>query len=213
MKAYHGLVVLLFLACAKGSESDASIDEIIVDSIPAVMEGACEGEGCEAEYEAMACRPVKLVASPTNAAAVAVLREGDTVDVRMDLHLDKPGVVVLKRDIEVPDEWNTEPGIAPPPLRFKAGDTLLLLNYIGEGFWKGLHGGRIMEVEEFWGGPGQAERGDKDSAQAAVATGTAPVIRTWLRISRGDQVVGWWLADTTRAIIPTSGENRGLNCP
>jgi hypothetical protein len=209
----HALTLLLLLACGKGSETEASVEEIIADSLPRVMEGACEGEGCEPEYRAVACRPLKLAKSPTDSAGVAVLRQGDTVDVRMDLHLEKPGVVVLKQDLTVPDAWNTEPGIEPPPLRFKAGDTLLLINYIGEGFWKGMHDDRVMEVEEFWGGPGQAERSAKDSAQAAIATGTAPVINTWLRITRDDKELGWWLSDTTRAILPVGAENRGQSCP
>src|SRR6185503_19276422 len=136
------------------------------DSSPAITEAACEGEECQAEFAAVACRTVMLVVSPAKFEGAIMLQRGDTVDVRSDLHLIKPGIVVLKRDHEQPDEWNTGMGTAePPPLKFAAGDTLRLLNYIGEGFWKGQYKGREMEVLEFWGGPGQAELGPNDAAQ------------------------------------------------
>jgi len=176
-----------------------------------VTEDACEGESCQSSYVAVACREVKLVASPTNAASAGILKRGDTIDVRTDLHLIQPGIVILKRAVTLPDEWNTGMGQPPPPLRFAAGDTVLLLNYIGEGFWKASHKGRVTEVLEFWGGPGQAEIGPNDSTQAAVATGTAPEIETWLRVSRGGQVIGWWLDDDSNAMVPI-GES-GLACP
>lgn len=166
----------------------------------------CEGEECQAEFPAVACRTVMLVVSPAKFAGAIMLQRGDTVDVRSDLHLIQPGIVVLKRDHEQPDEWNTGMGTLgatqPPPLRFAAGDTLRLLNYIGEGVWKGQYKGLVMEVLEFWGGPGQAELGPSDAAQAAIAIGAAPVIDAWLRISRGGREVGWWKKDTTNAIVP-----------
>ncbi|MEX2152625.1 MAG: hypothetical protein WD825_04750 [Gemmatimonadaceae bacterium] len=209
-------VLVLLIACGTPAErGDTSVVASSgLDSIPAITEGACEGEGCEALYPAVACRDVKLVASPTDAASAGALKPGDTVDVRTDLHLKTPGIVVLKRDHTVPDEWNTGETI-PPPLQFAAGDTLLLLNYIGEGFWKGSHKGRHMEVLEFWGGPGQAETGSNDSAQAAIAIGTAPVIETWLRIARGGREVGWWMRDSASAFVPIGdyGEKWGYRCP
>src|SRR6185503_3453710 len=111
------------------------------DSSPAITEAACEGEECQAEFPAVACRTVMLVVSPAKFEGAIMLQRGDTVDVRSDLHLIKPGFVVLKRDHSQPDEWNAGLGTMgakePPPLSFAAGDTLRLLNYIGEGFWKG----------------------------------------------------------------------------
>jgi hypothetical protein len=150
---------------------------------------------------------VALVASPTNPAGALLLQPGDSVNVRSDLHLKKPGVVVLKRDHTQPDEWNAGSGAREPPaLSFSAGDTLLLLSYIGEGFWKASYKGRQMEVLEFWG-PG-------DGGQSAIATGTAPVIDTWWAVSRAGRVVGWWKKDSTNAIVPTGehGRKRGVAC-
>jgi hypothetical protein len=211
------MTIAALLACGTQAErGDASgAASSGPDSIPTITEAACEGEACQAEYRAVACTNVMLVVSPSNGAGAAILQPGDTVDVRSDLHLKTPGVVVMKVDHTVPDDWNMGSGSSePPPLRFASGDTLLLLNYIGEGFWKASHKGRHMEVLEFWGGPGEAERGPLDSAQSAIATGSAPVIDTWLAIKRGGQVIGWVKRDTTRSIAAVGeyGEQRGERC-
>ena len=218
MKAYVALLAVL--ACGAPAERDdsAAAESPLVRvnlAAPVVTEDACEGESCQSSYPAMACREVALLTAPrSGSASAAILKRGDTIDVRTDLHLKKPGIVVLKRAVEMPDEWNTGLREAPPPLRFAAGDTLLLLNYIGEGFWKASHKGRVTEVQEFWGGPGQAEIGPDDVAQAAVAIGTAPEIDTWLRVSRGGQVIGWWLQDHSGALVPIGefGEKWGNRC-
>ena len=202
------LAILTLIACGAPAErADSAAPESPVVRVdlakPVVTEDACQGESCVSSYQAVACRVVQLLTAPrSGAASAAILKSGDTIDVRTDLHLKKPGIVVLKRAIEIPDEWNTGLREAPPPLRFAAGDTLLLLNYIGEGFWKASHKGRVTEVLEFWGGPGQAETGPDDDAQAAVAIGTAPEIDTWLRVSRSGEVIGWWLTDDSDALIP-----------
>lgn len=214
------VALLAVLACSAPSERadsaamESSVVRVDLDA-PVVTEDACEGEVCQSSYPAVACREVALLTAPRSGAARAtILERGDTIDVRTDLHLKKPGIVVLKREVEIPDEWNTGLREAPPPLRFAAGDTLLLLNYIGEGFWKGSHNGRVTEVLEFWGGPGQAEIGPNDDAQAAVAIGTRPEIDTWLRVSRGGEVIGWWLKDDSDAMIPIGeyGEKWGYRC-
>ena len=180
---------------------------------PQVSENTCQGEACMPSYEAVPCREIPLVSGPRQANVVATLRRTDTVVVRTDLHLMRPGHVVMQRDVSVPDDWNS--GSRPATaLRFSKGDTLQLLKYIGEGFWLGSYEGRTMEVAEFWGGP-DAPSSAEDSARSRDALGTWPVIETWLRISRGGQVIGWW-QDTSgvRTLRPIGeyGERLGLGC-
>jgi hypothetical protein len=214
------LIAIVAIAVACGGSADR--DDTGADSRdagggaawPRISEDACQGESCTSTYTAVPCRELPLVAGPRNPAIVAALTRLDTVEVRTDLHLEKPGVVVIRRDVSVPDDWNSGTKQAPP-LRFATGDTLFLLRYIGEGFWRGWYKGRELEVAEFWGGP-QPLRSAEDSARAADAMGTWPEIRTWLRISRGGQVVGWW-QDTsqTRTLRPIGayGEQLGFTCP
>src|SRR5688500_9405455 len=124
-------ILALFACSAPAERADSAAAEsspVRVDlAKPLVTEDACQGESCVSSYPAVACRVVQLLTAPRSGTpGAAILKRGDTIDVRTDLHLRKPGIVVLKRAVEIPDEWNTGLREAPPPLRFAAGDTLLL---------------------------------------------------------------------------------------
>ena len=144
---------------------------------------------------------------------VLALKRGDSVDVQTDLHLKKPGLVVLKRDLTLTED-ETLRSAGRPTWAFATGDTLLLLSYVGEGFWDVMYKGQRTQLQEFWAGPNQTEYGPQDSAQARVAVGTPPEIETWLRLSRGGVVIGWWRDDDSNAVTPIGAyaEKWELSC-
>lgn len=205
--------IVVAVGCARGERDGTSEDSIASGALPTIFSNKCEGEGCQPSYQAVACRDMQLVASPTNKSVAVTLKRGDTVDVVTDLHLRKPGVVVLKRDLELTDDELMHSS-SKPAWRFSTGDTLLLLSYSGEGFWEVSYKGQRTQLQEFWAGPDQREWGPQDSAQARVAIGTVPVIDTWLRVSRSGSVIGWWLDDDSEALAPIGGyaEKWGLGC-
>ena len=207
---------LLFAVACGTRDTDAggaASDSVVVTGSGHVFANKCEGEGCQPSYQAVACRDVPLVASPTKRATVGTLKRGDTADVATDLHLKKPGIVVLQRDLELTDDELLHSS-SKPTWKFAAGDTVFLLSYVGEGFWDVSYKGRETQLQEFWAGPNRSEWGPEDSAQSRVAIGTLPVIDTWLRVARGGRVIGWLLQDTTNAIAPIGGyaEKWALSC-
>ena len=191
------------------------------DSFPAIHEESCEGESCMARFPVRACRDVALLAQPLDGADVRLaLRAGDSADVRTDVHLRRPGIVILRRDFVLSDDVEvTDPRYSEPredTIRFAAGDTLYLLQYGELGSWVAWFRGTRLYLMEFWGGEVQAERGPRDSAQAEVAVGVrAPDIAYWWRVTLPDGRMGWWRNDESSALIPAGeyGAKWGWECP
>jgi hypothetical protein len=75
---------------------------------------------------------------------------------------------------------------------FLPGDTLLTLNYIGEGFYRVWDGTGTREVQQFWW-PADAEDAAPDWARHGQATGTYES-EWWIRSRRTDGVEGWFRA-------------------
>jgi hypothetical protein len=164
---------------------------------PHVYEGACEGESCVATFDGLACRDVRLRTSPHDTSGTALMvRKGDTVGVRQDLHLMAPGIVLIRADFtrdSAPDESDNQ-GPATDTLRFKAGDTLFLLAYEQLGHWLGAWHGRVVRVTEFWRGLDDGSVGSgwprRDSA-IGVALSHPRTVRWW-RVTLRSNRVGWW---------------------
>jgi hypothetical protein len=160
---------------------------------PTVAENSCEGEGCEASFRAVACKEVRLFVSPTEMGTAGFLDRGDTVEARLDIHTSAPGLVILKRAHTITD--------ANGPLRFAANDTFLLTRYVAEGEWQALFRERRFTVTEFWGGPGKRMLTRDTVGNDSIATATPPLTEYWVRVSRGERVLGWWPADDAQALV------------
>ena len=80
----------------------------------------------------------------------------------------------------------------PWTAHFLPGDTLLTLNYIGEGFYRVWDGADTRELQQFWW-PADAEDAAPDWARHGRATGTYGSM-WWIRSRRADGVEGWFRA-------------------
>ena len=72
------------------------------------------------------------------------------------------------------------------------GDTLLTLNYLGEGFYRVWDGADTREVQQFWW-PANSEDAAPDWARHGSATGSYGS-EWWIRSRRSDGVEGWFRA-------------------
>lgn len=213
----YGALLLTVLAACTG-ETQQTRAGAQDSTIPRYLTATCEGEGCIPDDSAMACRRVQLRAAPrTNAAVVGELRAGDTVASRSDLHLVAPGIVILRRDIPRPDFVYDEGGVpleSLPP-SFTRGDTLLLLYYQGEGYWRAWHRQRTFTVTEFWAGPAYATLGGAtESADSSTAVAYShPKIDAWFELTHRDGRHGWWLEDSVHSVLSLSSMSKwGMTC-
>lgn len=189
--------------------------------LPAVFHGACEGEDCRLQFDAIACAPVSLQALPQDSAhVVGRVEVGDTVFVsRRELHLVAPGLVVLKRDF-VLDSYNAGDGPKPmaDTVRFTNGDTAYLLHYDELGEWELGYRGKRHIVDEFWAGPAVGlENGlggameNKDSSTAVALS--QPTTADWWRVMPKRGHAGWWRADRALGLASIDDlQKDGLTC-
>ena len=201
------------------SLTHAPADTIVADSgvrldplgrlvFPIILASSCEGEDCETSFRGLACGDALLRASPSlNAPAVARILRGDTVNVRRtDLHVRRPGIVVLKRDhvvdSDVPSDGVGERIPRRDTLRFAAGDTVYLLQYASLGSWKWWHRGHTSFGDEFWAGPATGGLGGKtESGDSSIAVARSqPIIEGWWLIVRRNGDVGWWHRDSLETV-------------
>ena len=204
------VVMLLALAPCQGMSQGVRRREaatVRAPAFPIVIDSACEGEDCEAAFAALACGGASLHAAPfAGAAIVARIRRGESLDVRRtDLHILRPGIVVLKRDYVLASDADGETAARIPrsdTLRFTAGDTVYLLRYLEVGAWEWWYHGRRSTGMEFWAGPADAELGGvTQSGDSTIAVGRShPKVQPWWLVHRHRGEVGWWGADSTRAI-------------
>ena len=116
-------------------------------SFPYVVEPACPGEGCTYD-EWLTCGTVPVYASlgdPRD--PVVTLEANERFEVLTGaVVVDRPGIVAV-----------TRPSRPVPFLSgediFQPGDTLYVLDYLGEGFYNTWFQGEFYETEQFWPGP------------------------------------------------------------
>lgn len=79
----------------------------------------------------------------------------------------------------------------PPYWSFGPGDTVVVLDYIGEGFYNVWHDGRVVEVPTFWSDR-PITAGDGSIGEHAT--------EWWVHITMPDGRTGWMRADTAPQI-------------
>lgn len=152
--------------------------------MPMVRIGSCPGESCTYGNLVSACQDLPLVATDSIGAKPTgiVVHKGDTVTlVTGNLHLLEPGIVVMKRDYaitDITDESFDYKAPRPDTLRFFAGDTVYVLDYLELGDWNWWYRGKLGSGGEFWTGAFQRSYGPGDDRRPAVA----------ISKSRGE----WW---------------------
>ena len=163
--------------------------------LPWVVRSMCEGEDCGTHFEAEACSGTTLHAEPDDTSpVVARIAEGERVQVvRSDLHVNRAGIVVMKRDHVLDEDTGEEDGVFPrqDTLRFTRGDTMYVLHYLALGRWIFAYHGRTYDSNEFWGTTTQ-DMGANDGDSTVAIARSRPEREDWLLVATRAGVIGWW---------------------
>jgi hypothetical protein len=123
-----------------------------------VDKGACPFECCTYR-EWVARTDLTLLDIPTGKRVVGQIRKGEKVLALTGEVHSVPLQVVAHKDY--------------PDAGVKAGDTIYILHYIGEGYWKVWHDGNLVDVEDF---PG---------------IGSKPKTTWWVKLKTSSGAIGW----------------------
>jgi hypothetical protein len=166
--------------------------------MPIVRAGSCPGEDCEYGYLVTACKDLPLLATDSTGAKQTgiILHKGDTATlVTGNLHLLEPGIVLMKRDYaitDIVDESSDHKAPRPDTLRFFAGDTVYVLDYIELGTWNWWYRGKLGRGDEFWTGVLQRWHGGDDEKKPAVSI-SRPRGEWWYELQVDSNTEGGWV--------------------
>jgi hypothetical protein len=170
---------------------------------PRILRDFCEGEGCMFPYSIVACSTLTLrSADADDAREVGRINIGDTAVVETgNLHLNAPGLAVLRRDHAVVHETSLSDGmVSYDTVQLVRGDTVLIWENQGEGYWGVEHKGRRMTVEEFWSGPASIVSSRYEDQEPAVSLSKPDAI-SWGRLRLRDGRTGWSRRELYSAVI------------
>ena len=166
--------------------------------MPMVKAGSCPGEDCTYGYLVVACEDLSLLSIDSAGAKPLgiALHKGDTATlVTGNLHLLQPGIVLMKRDYaitDVVDESSDYKAPRPDTLRFFAGDTVYVLDYLELGAWNWWYRGKAGSGGEFWTGVLQRSYGPGDEKRPAVAI-SKPRGEWWYQLQIDTNNEGGWI--------------------
>ena len=165
--------------------------------MPMLRAGSCEGEDCTYGVPVVACRDLTLLAADSlRAKQSGFVHRGDTVTlVTGNLRLFEPGIVLIKRDYAITNYSDGEGGTGRPrsdTLRFYAGDTLYVLDYLELGDWNWWYRGKAGSGAEFWTGPLQRVFEAGDDQRPAVSI-SKPRGEWWYKLQRDPRSEAGWI--------------------
>ncbi len=123
-----------------------------------IDKGACPFECCTYR-EWVARTNLALLDSPSGKRVVGRVKKGQGVLALTGEVHSVPLRVVARHDY--------------PDAGVKAGDTVYVLHYVGEGYWKGWHEGKLVEIDDF---------SDK---------GAKPKATWWVKLKTPSGAIGW----------------------
>ena len=142
---------------AAGSSTARSADELKPPS-DYVDKGACPFECCT--YRQWVARgDLTLLDTPNGKKVVGQIKKGEKVLAMTGEIHSVPLQIVSPHDY--------------PNAGVKAGDTIYLLHYVGEGFWKVWHNGKLVEIDDL------PQKGQK------------PKITWWVQLKTATGIIGW----------------------
>ena len=155
--------------------------------LPYIVEPACPGEGCTFGRW-LACDSIPLYRAPGEAGASGgYLSPDQSFEVTSGaVVVDVPGVIVVTRPVR-------QRMISSDSILFAPGDTLYVLDYVGEGFFHAWHADSVLEIEVFWpwepfyAGPEYEYGGEvvqERSASFWVETPQSPSAPSWVWVDR-----------------------------
>lgn len=151
-----------------------------------VRPGACPFECCTYGTWTPEQPVVIYAAEGDTTVAADTIPAGEAFTARTgNVHLDGIPTVVLTDTLSGYDSFGTGAVVT-----LQAGDTVQVLDYVGEGAWNVRAGGRVLQVTRFWHTPDRpADPGFPDIAAAPAE----PVSSWWVSVERGDGRTGWLL--------------------
>ena len=171
-------------------------------ALPYVVEPACPGEGC-AYGTWRACDSVPVLELPdVGATTVAHLRENESFEVQVGrVVVEVPEAVVLTRPTR-------QFGFSDEGVLFSEGDTVYVLDYLGEGYFNVWSADSILETEVFWPWDAFIPGSDFEYGGEVVQPGQRAF---WVRITAGN-VGGWVRADQASVLSANSIDPAPLVC-
>lgn len=189
--AAWGVVLAAVLACIPGGETS---EKALAQhprypeglSMPLVERPACPGEGCSFG-EWLACDTVSVFLHEGDTTALAGrLLPGEPMTVHDGAVIVRtPGIVAVQRDGPRGFSQAGEVALAP-------GDTVYVLNYLGEGVFNAWVRDTLMEVEVFWPWDDWLVGDDHDYAGEVVQEADTEF---WLRVAAPGGGEGFVLVD------------------
>lgn len=148
---------------------------------PYVVRGACPFECCQ--YGSWVTRGAMPVYSSERAGGRPLFRlsAGDTViALTGNVHVLRAGRVAVYR--RLPGNWADDDSLPPPG----PGDTVYVLDYQGEGYWRYWHRGRTGSGPAFW-----EPEWRRDTLAPLARLIREPISEWWVRVKTGTGREGW----------------------
>ena len=176
--ALLALVALSLTTPLIAQEADSLVARPVA---PVVRKNVCPFECCVyREWTAIGEIPVYAAEGDTTVVAFTMSDGEPFTAIEGNVHLDRLGLVAVHRSVTdtIYDTYH-----------YESGDTLVVLDYLGEGFFTAWLSGRMLEVEGFWmfEDPDEHET-DNGPAWTVVAE---PDPHWWVRVQTVDDRNGW----------------------
>lgn len=202
------VLAVLSAGCGAGPEPAADGRGVSVPpglAFPYRVEPACPGEGC-AYGSWLACDSVLLYEDPQDSGpGGSYLLPGRAFDVTTGaVIVDAPTVVAVtapRRQVLAFSE---------DAITFQPGDTLYVLDYLGEGFFNAWHADSVLEVEVFWPWESFMPGEDFEYGGEVVQEGEASF---WVNTRGPDGTAGWVWVDSSSVAANSALEPGPPICP
>lgn len=192
-----GLILLVACEAPEASGPAPAIEQesALGIELPYRVEPACPGEGCTYGVW-LACDSIPLYRAPGETSPTdQYLSRAQAFEVTSGVVLvDAPTVVVVTRPTrQLPASIEA--------VTFEPGDTVYVLDYLGEGFFNAFYADSILEVEAFWPWgdfhPGQGfEYGGEVVRQGASSF--------WIQTADDEGSEAWVWADSAAVAAPNA---------
>ncbi len=177
------LVALPLTTSLVAQEADSLVSRPVA---PVIRRNVCPFECCVyREWTAIGEIPVYATENDPTVAAFTLSDGESFIAIEGNVHLDRLGLVAIHRSVTdtVYDTYH-----------YEAGDTLVVLDYVGEGFFNAWLGGRMLEVEAFWMFEDPDKHGTVDDPTIDGPAWTVvaePDPHWWVRVQTKDDRNGW----------------------
>ncbi len=162
-------------------------DSLVARPVPPVVrKNVCPFECCVyREWTAIGEIPVYAAEGDTTIVAFTMSDGELFTAIEGNVHLDRLGLVAVHHTVTdtIYDTYH-----------YESGDTLVVLDYVGEGFFTAWLSGRMLEVEAFWMFEDPDEHGTDDDPGTDGPAWTVvaePNPHWWVRVQTADDRNGW----------------------